>query len=108
MRICFTDACTPALLAIVPGVVLGHWQFHRQARSVSWLRTNLASSSQTRNALLNAKQSQTLGLANIKALPVVLDIQQQAIPLLFHADTDSARAGMPRAVVQRFLDHAIN
>ena len=58
------------------------------------LEWTLAFASQPGHALLDAEQAQPFHLPDIKALPVVLNDQHQALRLLFHADADSGRVGM--------------
>src|SRR5579863_3825922 len=100
MRICFMGVCACVLFS--------EGQFHGKYRSAFRLRVNVVFSSQSGNALLYSEQSHAFRFLYVKALPVILNGQQKAVRLLSHADADRGCMGMPRAVVKRFLDHAIN
>src|SRR5579859_6111922 len=84
------------------------WQFYREDGSASRLRVNAGHASQPCYALLDSQQAGSLHMPDIKALSVVLDDQRQAAGYLLHADANSARLGMPFAIMQCFLHYPIH
>ena len=57
---------------------------------------------------LDSEESQALGLAGVEAYSVILDREEETILPLKQLYPDSGGLGMFGAVVQCFLDHAIN
>src|SRR5271154_6957908 len=103
MRICFTFFVTP--------IWLGRRferKVHRQNCAASGRGMNLELSTQTRYTLLNAKQSQALGLPDFKALAIILNRKRQMAGFLLDAHAYRGGAGVARAVMQRLLDHAVD
>ena len=63
---------------------------------------------QMMDALLHADQAEAAHAAGVEAAAVVLHGENNFGALLLHHDLDGARLRMARAIVQRFLHHAIN
>jgi hypothetical protein len=63
---------------------------------------------QVRDALFHAQQAEAARVRAVEALPVVEHAQVDAVAFLHDLDAHAAREGVPGAVVQRFLHHAID
>src|SRR5260221_4113000 len=81
---------------------------YRQQRASAKMGIDLEGPAKMRHAFLNAEQPQASLRFRLESAPVVLNHDMYRLRAVLYRDPDRACAGMAGAVVQRFLNNAVD
>src|SRR5215470_8215124 len=81
---------------------------YRQQRASAQMGIDLESPAQMRHALLHAEQPEASLRFRLESAPIVLDHDMYSFRAVSYRDPDHTGAGMTGAVVQRFLNNAVD
>ena len=89
-------------------VLTGKGEFHGYGGSFTGVRAHAERAAQVMHPLLHAYQTEAADTPGVETVPVVFDRKQNLGSLLADFHHHAARLGVAGAVVERFLDYAIN